>query len=150
MLIVVFAINALVGHGETKVFAIGFLVTSVLYVVLLVFSGAELDPYDTAHPTSTILRKMHEQFVVRTYTDMQGNAVTDYDPTTYIVVASNIGGFGGGFGGGGAGPNYPANAVIMHERQDRKTFMLIGHGLIAVFCAWLGGRYAVSVSRRGE
>ena len=144
---VVFAINALVGHGETKVFAIGFLIPSLLYVLMLAFSGAELDPYDRVLPTSTILRMMHEQLVVRTYSDMQGNVVTDYDPTRYQVVASEFGG-GGTYLDGFPSPKYPANAVIMHERQDRRTFMLIGHGLIAALCACLGGKYAVYASRR--
>ena len=146
---VVFAINALVGHGETKVFAIGFLIPSLLYVLMLTFSGAELDPYDRVLPTSTILRMMHEQLVVRTYSDMQGNVVTDYDPTKYEIISVDIGGVAGDVAGRLRGTGkYPANAVIMYERQDHRTFMLIGHGLIAALCACLGGKYAVYASRR--
>ena len=158
--LVAITINAFAGQGSTKTFAIGFLIPCAIYAAILLASGSrELDPYEGKVPTAPLLRYLHANVIAITYYDMQGNVITDYDPTVHMVVygggpSSFVGGFGGGggggFGGGGGGAGMvPAGktAVSSIEGIERATFMLIGHGIIALFCGWIGGKYALHVSR---
>lgn len=156
---VAMTIHAFAGKGTTKAFAIGFLIPCLAYSAILLTSGnRELDPYSGKVPSAGLLRYLHQNLVAITYYDLQGNVITDYDPTVHMVVygggpSSFLGGFGGGggaFGGGGGGAGMvPAGktAVSSIEGIERATFMLIGHGLIALFCGWIGGKYALHVLR---
>lgn len=141
-------INALVGQGNRRVFSIGFLMPCLVYTAILLASGSrELAPYNGEVPTSQLLGYLHQAIVGEAYYDMQGNLVKDYDPAVHDLVAMGSGGLGGGMFGSAT---YPKNAVALVESTDRATYMTIGHGLIAMLCGWIGGKYAVHVAQKSE
>lgn len=129
------AIIAFVGREQGKVFAIGYLVASVLYGGVHFASGSnELEPYSGRLATTRIIRPLFEAMAVGTWVDSEtGEEIPNYDPSADPAR----------YGGGGMSSG--ASMVTYKEAVDRSTFMTVAHMLFAALFGWLGGKFALYV-----
>lgn len=130
------AILAVVGRGQGRIFATGFLIPVVIYGGIVFAAGdKELDPYNGRLPTSRILQTLWPVLATQTWTDLRtGQVVPNYNP----AVHGPMGGMGG-----------MARAMSL-ETPDRPTFMSLGHILWATIFGYGGARFALAVYRQQQ
>jgi hypothetical protein len=124
--IVAISIIAFVGREKPKCFATGFLIPLIAYGAFYAAAGTdELDPYYGTLPSTRMLRPVYDVVVARSWVDLNtGDDLPDYQPATYP--ARHEGGL------------LPAgvSAVKRSESPDRKTFMSVGHMLLAMLLGY--------------
>lgn len=124
------AIIALVNRGSRQAFAIGFLTPVVMYAGALLAAGRnEFDPDTRQLPTSMLLRPIFEVMSKKTVIDaVTGEVVPGANPTDVSRVAMT----------------YGSSLRILESR----SFMSLGHLLIAMILGYAGAKFAVIVHRR--
>jgi hypothetical protein len=146
-------IVAFVDRGFSQAFAVGFVLVGFVYALAVLSGYSSLASgnitsdmrnleftYGGRLPTTYSLRFLHQTVIHRTYTDLSGNPLPNYDPAKDSKTAS-VGGGGGGFSRGG----FPART---HESPTREDFMPIGHCWWALLLGYVGGIFAMYVHRR--
>ena len=144
-------IVAVVDRGPRQVFAIGFVLTVIVYGAVI-FTGrttrgsggsmnsanVEMDPYEGRLPTTRLLRYVFLSIEHGTYYDFNtGKELPNHDPSKNATGGS----VGGGFGGG-------VPTVSYRENPQRDVFMPIGHCWWALLLGYAGGLFAEYVYAR--
>lgn len=128
-----FATVAAVDRGPRQSFALGFVICTAIYGVLLgsqpavgavAPSNRELDPYTGKMPTTKLLLPVFQAMMSVKWVDSKtGEEIPNYDPSQASVVSS------GSF-------------VSYSEAPHRQDFMAIGHLLWCVLFGYAGGHVA--------
>ena len=137
-------IRALVESDVRRSTAIGFAVTSLAYLGILIIANdakqKEFDPYDGDLPTTRVLQPIIEWAWSQQeyYLDPQGKVSKQPPPqgTTVMSVRAGQKSWGGNW-----------SRVEVPHRED---FMMTGHALWTLLFAFLGSKYAGHVYRHRE
>jgi hypothetical protein len=148
LLMVVFtaaAIEAFVDRGARQAFAIGMLVTLIIYAGLIAYGRRDTDQGVEGDfslygqlPTSRLLRLVHQGIATQRYVNARtGEELPDFDPQTDRAAQG--------------GRRFSAPGRIVATRVDTPTpgeFMKIGHCWWALLFGYIGGRFGRFVDKR--
>lgn len=140
LLVTVLAVHACVGHGRTRAFCFGFVVSAICYVTACLFYSTCLRrELDNSLIGSSIIYPAYEQVVRREYIDRntgQPLAANDPNRTQQLPAGGYIGVSGG--------------SILVTESPNRDRFVMTFHVLIAVAFAYIFGKVAILVDSSGK
>ena len=134
LLFIALAIAAIVGQGDFRRFAIGFVVAGGIYGALVFYFGErELHPGAGRLPTTNALGPVREAVTTYTYT----NVATGETMTAEKAEAAEA----------AADPDLPPLNFSVTAAPERVAFMSVAHALIGLLLGYAGGKFAVAIGR---
>lgn len=132
LLLIGLLIVALVGYGDWRTFAIGFVAAGACYAAIIWFAQeTELNPWKGQLLTTNAMGPLHNAINETTWVDVF---------TGQPVSAPPPGSAGGGFGAAGSG--------VARQSHDITLFTRTGHVLFTLLFGYLGGKFAIYIHRR--